>query len=70
VYNADASRQESGAQIVAAYKVLDEKSLTRKIKKTGKRHLDAARISIEKSSELRTVERPKQVLFGGARIHD
>ncbi|MBS1220338.1 MAG: Excinuclease subunit [Proteobacteria bacterium] len=67
VYNADASRQElKAAQIVAAYKVLDEKSLTRKIKKLEKDMSDAAKnLEFEKAAELRDQLRDlKQVLFG------
>jgi excinuclease ABC subunit B len=67
VYNADASRQElKAAQIVAEYKVLDEKSLTKKIKKLEKDMLDAAKnLEFEKAAELRDQLRDlKQVLFG------
>ncbi|MDP1758162.1 MAG: UvrB/UvrC motif-containing protein, partial [Pseudohongiella sp.] len=67
VYNADASRQElKAAQIVAAYKVLDEKSLTKKIKKLEKDMSDAAKnLEFEKAAELRDQLRDlKQVLFG------
>jgi excinuclease ABC subunit B len=67
VYDADASRQElKAAQIVAAYKVMDEKSLTRQVKKLEKEMLDAAKnLEFEKAAELRDQLRDlKQVLFG------
>ena len=67
VYDADASRQElKAAQIVAEYKVLDEKTLTKRIKKLEKDMLDAARnLEFEKAAELRDQLRQlKQVLFG------
>ncbi len=67
VYDADASRQElKAAQTVAEYKVLDEKSLTKKIKKLEKDMLDAARnLEFEKAAELRDQLRElKRVLFG------
>ena len=55
VYDADACRQElKAAQIVAEYKVLDEKSLTKRIKKLEKDMLDAAKnLEFEKAAELR-----------------
>jgi len=67
VYDADASRQElKAAQIVAEYKVLDEKSLTKKIKKLEKDMADAAKnLEFEKAAELRDQLRDlKQLLFG------
>jgi len=67
VYDADATRQElKAAQTVAAYKVMDEKALTRKIKKLEKEMLDAARnLEFEKAAELRDqLKQLKQVLFG------
>ena len=67
VYNTDASRQElKAAQIVAEYKVLDEKSLTKKIKKLEKDMLDAAKnLEFEKAAELRDqLKQLKLVLFG------
>jgi len=67
VYSTDASRQElKAAQIVAEYKILDEKSLTKKIKKLEKDMLDAAKnLEFEKAAELRDQLRElKQVLFG------
>ncbi len=67
VYDADASRQElKAAQIVAEYKVLDEKSLTKRIKKLEKDMLDAAKnLEFEKAAELRDQLRElKRVLFG------
>ncbi|OGU21284.1 MAG: excinuclease ABC subunit B [Hydrogenophilales bacterium RIFOXYD1_FULL_62_11] len=67
VYDADASRQElKAAQIVAEYKVLDEKSLTKKIKKLEKDMAGAAKnLEFEKAAELRDQLRDlKQVLFG------
>jgi len=67
VYDADATRQElKAAQIVAEYKVLDEKTLTKRVKKLEKEMLDAARnLEFEKAAELRDQLRQlKQVLFG------
>jgi excinuclease ABC subunit B len=67
VYDADATRQElKAAQTVAAYKVLDEKALTKRVKKLEKEMLDAARnLEFEKAAELRDQLRElKQVLFG------
>jgi len=67
VYDADASRQElKAAQIVAEYKVLDEKSLTKKVKKLEKDMLDAAKnLEFEKAAELRDqLKQLKLVLFG------
>jgi len=67
VYDADATRQElKAAQTVAEYKVLDEKTLTKRIKKLEKEMLDAARnLEFEKAAELRDQLRQlKQVLFG------
>ncbi|WP_296755990.1 excinuclease ABC subunit UvrB [Thiobacillus sp.] len=67
VYDADATRQElKAAQTVAEYKVLDEKALTRKVKKLEKDMLDAAKnLEFEKAAELRDqLKALKQVLFG------
>ena len=67
VYNADAARQElKAAQIVAAYKVMDEKSLTKQVKRLEKDMLEAARnLEFEKAAELRDqLKELKQVLFG------
>lgn len=67
VYDADASRQElKAAQIVAEYKLLDEKALTRKVKSLEKAMLDAAKnLEFEKAAELRDQLRQlKHVLFG------
>ncbi|KVW98005.1 excinuclease ABC subunit UvrB [Thiobacillus denitrificans] len=67
VYDADATRQElKAAQTVAEYKLLDEKSLTKKIKKLEKDMLDAARnLEFEKAAELRDhLKDLKRVLFG------
>ncbi len=67
VYDADASRQElKAAQTAAAYKVMDEKALTKKIKQLEKDMLDAAKnLEFEKAAELRDQLRElKQVLFG------
>jgi excinuclease ABC subunit B len=67
VYDADASRQElKAAQTVAEYKVLDEKALTKRIKKLEKEMLDAAKnLEFEKAAELRDqLKQLKQVLFG------
>jgi excinuclease ABC subunit B len=67
VYDADASRQElKAAQTVAEYKVLDEKALTKRVKKLEKEMLDAAKnLEFEKAAELRDqLKQLKQVLFG------
>ena len=67
VYDADASRQElKAAQTVAAYKVLDEKTLARQLKKLEKDMLDAAKnLEFERAAELRDqLKQLKQVLFG------
>ncbi len=67
VYDADATRQElKAAQTVAEYKLLDEKSLTKRIKKLEKDMLDAAKnLEFEKAAELRDqLKELKQVLFG------
>ncbi len=67
VYDADAGRQElKAAQIVAEYKVLDDKALTKRIKKLEKDMLDAAKnLEFEKAAELRDQLRElKRVLFG------
>lgn len=67
VYNTDAARLElKAAQTVAEYKILDEKALTKKIKKLEKEMLDAARnLEFEKAAELRDhLKELKRVLFG------
>jgi excinuclease ABC subunit B len=67
VYDAGAARQElKAAQTVAEYKLMDEKSLTKKVKIIEKDMLDAARnLEFEKAAELRDQLRElKQVLFG------
>ena len=67
IYDADASRQVlKAAQIVAEYKVLDEKTLTKRIKKLEKEMLEAAKnLEFEKAAALRDQLRQlKQVLFG------
>ncbi len=67
VYDADATRQElKAAQTVAEYKLLDEKALTKRIKKLEKEMLDAAKnLEFEKAAELRDqLKELKQVLFG------
>jgi excinuclease ABC subunit B len=67
VYDADATRQElKAAQTVAEYKVLDDKALTKKVKKLEKEMLDAAKnLEFEKAAELRDqLKQLKQVLFG------
>jgi excinuclease ABC subunit B len=67
VYDADATRQElKAAQTVAEYKVLDEKSLTKKVKKLEKDMLDGAKnLEFEKAAELRDqLKQLKLVLFG------
>ena len=67
VYNVDAARLElKAAQTVAEYKILDEKALTKRIKKLEKEMLDAARnLEFEKAAELRDhLKELKRVLFG------
>ena len=67
VYDADATRQElKAAQTVAEYRLLDDKALTKRIKKLEKEMLDAAKnLEFEKAAELRDQLRElKQVLFG------
>ncbi len=67
VYDADAARTElKAAQTVAAYKVMDEKSLTRQVKRLEKDMLEAAKnLEFEKAAELRDrLKELKQVLFG------
>jgi excinuclease ABC subunit B len=67
VYDADATRQElKAAQTVAEYKLLDEKALTKRIKKLEKEMHDAAKnLEFEKAAELRDqLKELKQVLFG------
>jgi excinuclease ABC subunit B len=67
VYNVDAARLElKAAQTVAEYKILDEKALTKRIKKLEKEMLDAARnLEFEKAAELRYhLKELKRVLFG------
>src|SRR5512143_2763747 len=55
VYDADATRMElKAAQTVAEYKVMDEKALTKKVKKLEKEMLDAAKnLEVEKAAVLR-----------------
>jgi len=67
VYDADATRQElKAAQTVAEYKLLDQKALTRRIKKLEKEMQEAAKnLEFEKAAELRDqLKELKQVLFG------
>ncbi|HUX30665.1 MAG TPA: excinuclease ABC subunit UvrB [Thiobacillus sp.] len=67
VYNTDAARLElKAAQTVAEYKILDEKALTKRIKKLEKEMLDAAKnLEFEKAAELRDhLKELKRVLFG------
>ncbi len=67
VYDADASRQElKAAQTVAEYKLLDEKAVTKRIKKLEKEMHDAAKnLEFEKAAELRDqLKELKRVLFG------
>ncbi len=67
VYDADATRQElKAAQTAAEYKVMDEKSLTRRVKKIEKEMQDAAKnLEFEKAAELRDqLKELKALLFG------
>ncbi|MFN3716533.1 MAG: excinuclease ABC subunit UvrB [Thiobacillus sp.] len=67
VYDADAARQEmKAAQTAAEYKVLDEKSLTKKVKKIEKEMQDAAKnLEFEKAAVLRDqLKALKALLFG------
>ena len=69
VYDADAARQElKAAQTAAEYKVMDEKSLTRKVKKIEKDMQDAAKnLEFEKAAVLRDqLKELKALLFGVA----
>jgi len=67
VYDADATRQElKAAQTAAEYKVMDEKSLTKKVKKLEKEMQDAAKnLEFEKAAALRDqLKELKALLFG------
>jgi excinuclease ABC subunit B len=67
VYDADATRQElKAAQTAAEYKVMDEKSLTKKVKKIEKDMQDAAKnLEFEKAAVLRDqLKELKALLFG------
>ncbi|MFP5401466.1 MAG: excinuclease ABC subunit UvrB [Gammaproteobacteria bacterium] len=67
VYDADATRQElKAAQTAAEYKVMDEKSLTKKVKKIEKEMQDAAKnLEFEKAAVLRDqLKELKALLFG------
>ena len=67
VYDTEASRQElAAAETAARYRVMDEKALTKKVKKLEKEMLDAAKnLEFEKAAELRDqLKELKQVLFG------
>ncbi len=67
VYDADATRQElKAAQTAAEYKVMDEKSLTRRVKKVEKEMQDAAKnLEFEKAAVLRDqLKELKALLFG------
>jgi len=67
VYDADATRQElKAAQTAAEYKVMDEKSLTKRVKKIEKDMQDAAKnLEFEKAAELRDqLKELKALLFG------
>ena len=69
VYDADAARQElKAAQTAAEYKVMDEKSLTKKVKKIEKDMQDAAKnLEFEKAAVLRDqLKELKALLFGVA----
>ena len=69
VYDADTARQElKAAQTAAEYKVMDEKSLTRKVKKIEKDMQDAAKnLEFEKAAVLRDqLKELKALLFGVA----
>ncbi len=69
VYDADSARQElKAAQTAAEYKVMDEKSLTRKVKKIEKEMQDAAKnLEFEKAAVLRDqLKELKALLFGVA----
>jgi len=67
VYDADATRQElKAAQTAAAYKIMDEKSLTKQVKKIEKEMQDAAKnLEFEKAAVLRDqLKELKALLFG------
>jgi len=72
VYNTETARQElKAAQTVAAYKIMDEKSLTKQIKRLEKDMVDAARnLEFEKAAELRDQLRDLKLVLFGVEEHD
>jgi len=72
VYNTDTARQElKAAQTVAAYKIMDEKSLTKQIKRMEKDMIDAARnLEFERAAELRDQLRDLKLVLFGVEEHD
>jgi excinuclease ABC subunit B len=72
VYNTETARQElKAAQTVAAYKIMDEKSLTKQIKRLEKDMIDAARnLEFEKAAELRDQLRDLKLVLFGVEEHD
>ena len=72
VYNTDTARQElKAAQTVAAYKIMDEKSLTKQIKRLEKDMLDAAKnLEFERAAELRDQLRDLKLVLFGVEEHD
>ena len=72
VYNTETARQElKAAQTVASYKIMDEKSLTKQIKRLEKDMVDAARnLEFEKAAELRDQLRDLKLVLFGVEEHD
>ena len=59
------------SQTVAAYKILDEMSLTKQIKRLEKDMVDAARnLEFEKAAELRDQLRDLKLVLFGVEEHD
>ena len=72
VYNTETARQElKAAQTVASYKIMDEKTLTKQIKRLEKDMIDAARnLEFEKAAELRDQLRDLKLVLFGVEEHD
>ena len=72
VYNTETARQElKAAQTVAAYKIMDEKTLTKQVKRLEKDMIDAARnLEFEKAAELRDQLRDLKLVLFGVEEHD
>ncbi|BBP04739.1 UvrABC system protein B [Sulfuriferula plumbiphila] len=72
VYDMDSARQErKAAQNLASYKVMDEKSLTRDLKRIEKEMLTAARnLEFERATELRDQLKKLKLALFGVEEHD